>query len=257
MPLAKVPLEGTLRSRLRGDPLAIWGHHPSPVLRSTRSLAFARFQRRQSPETDGGSFDSPVWAPHEAGFVGHPSPGRCRDRRSGFGPPSWRRSGGHPPGAGWSATAPGWGPGRTRTPAASGVGDGVPPHHLPPGGPPAPGPHDGPLTAEHRSGSGSRSPPPPDRHRPRMTAGAGSTSSAPSRAKRSRCSTTIVWVTQPGQEPPTSPLQRRADLGLDPPDGEPLLSRYVAIRAICRSRSGRRSAADPRAERAVMLAGGC
>src|SRR5579875_1692271 len=30
-PLAKASLEGTLRSRLGGDPLAIWGHHPSPV----------------------------------------------------------------------------------------------------------------------------------------------------------------------------------------------------------------------------------
>src|SRR5579875_2932160 len=139
MPLAKASLEGRPRSRLRGDPLATWGHHPSPVLRSTRSPAFARLQRQRRPERDGGSFDPPVWGSHEAGFVGHPAPGRCRDRPSGCGPPSWRRSGGRPPAAGWPATAPTWGPRRAGTPAASS----------------RPGPH--PYGAPHEAGLGTPS----------------------------------------------------------------------------------------------------
>ncbi len=138
------------------------------------------------------------------------------------------------------------------------VGDGAPPHHLPPGGSHRPGRTMGrrasPRSAERTGGSGSRSPPPPDRHRPRMTAGAASTSSAPSLAKRPRCSTTIGWVTQPGQEPPTSPFSADPTFGHHAPDGEPLSSCYAAIPATCRSRSGRRSAADLWAGRAVIPA---
>jgi len=106
IPLAKAPLEGTPRSRLGGAP---WR---SGATRPRRSL-----DPRTRPAWPGSS------ASGDRSTTAAPSMRRTRDRRRdrpwGSGPPSWRRSGGHPTAAGWSAIAPGLGPERTGTLAAS------------------------------------------------------------------------------------------------------------------------------------------
>src|SRR5579875_2642597 len=79
IPLAKASLEGRPRSRLGGDPLAIWGHHPRPSL-----------DPRTRPAWPGSS------ASGDRSTTAAPSMRRTRDRRRdrpwGSGPPSWRRS---------------------------------------------------------------------------------------------------------------------------------------------------------------------
>ena len=230
IPSAMASLEGTPRSRLRGDPLEIRGHQTSPVFRSALGRLrpapagaepgergrLCRLTGLRLP-TKPASWGTPLPVGVEIGLEGP-------DRPVGGGAAAVPL----PPGA---LPRPRGGvqgePGRRQRPA---VGDGAPPHQLSPGGPPP------------AASPGPPARPPPPRPRAWRTGLDARPRSAGS------CSRARNLRPPPFSADPIS-VSIRPTVG-------PSRAAHAAIRATCRSGSGRRSAADPRAGRAVLPAGG-